>query len=93
MTHHPDLPVEEGILDKLELELGGAAVVVEQKPSLEELALVGSEELGGVGVVVQHPEGGDGNDDSGDAFKDEDPPKSQRKPDRFGETETHRHPW
>jgi hypothetical protein len=73
MTHHPHFPVQEGILDELVLEGLGAAIVVKRESSLHELSLLGAQELGGIRVIVKHPEGSTGDSDSSNTFKDEDP--------------------
>ena len=69
----PDLPVEESVLDELHLEFGTAAIVVEGQSGLQVFSLGLGQELGSVGVVVEHPEGGNGDDDGENTLKDKDP--------------------
>lgn len=69
----PDLPVEKSIPDELPFEGGAATVVVEQKSLLKHLSLVFGQKFGRVGVVVEHPERGDGGEDCHDALQDENP--------------------
>jgi hypothetical protein len=78
----PDFPVEESVLDELHLEFGTAAIVVEGESGLEVFSLGLSQELGSVGVVVEHPEGGNGDDDGEDTLKDEDPSLAVSSDDR-----------
>jgi hypothetical protein len=75
-TYSPNLPVEQCISGKLPLELVRAAVIVEEKTSLESFAFGLAQELCSVGVVVQHPERSDGHDYRDDSLEDEDPPPS-----------------
>jgi hypothetical protein len=52
----------------------GTAIIVEQQAALDKFALSVVQKLGRVGVIVQHPEGGDGDGDSKNTLEDKDPP-------------------
>lgn len=69
----PDLPVGEGVKDKLALELVRASIVVDVQAVLDVHTLGRVQELGRAGVVVHDKEGGDGDGDSEDTLEDEDP--------------------
>lgn len=70
---NPDLPVTEGILHELPIKgiREDRAVLFETAENL--LALVISEELGSVGVIVHDKEGHDSKDKGDEALNDEDP--------------------
>jgi hypothetical protein len=65
----PDLPVQECVSDESSLELVATAVIVEQESSLEHSSLIVLQELGRVGVVMKHPEGGDGDNNGEDTYE------------------------
>jgi len=72
-TYHPDLPVEESVLDELVLEGLRASIVVELESGNDEVTLLVGQELGSLGVVEQHPEGSCSDYDCRDSFKNENP--------------------
>jgi len=72
-SEDPDLPVEEGIFDEFIFEVLAATIVIEEEPLLERLTFGLSEEFSGGGVVIEHPERCDSDDDGKDTFEDEDP--------------------
>jgi hypothetical protein len=72
-TYDPDFPVEEGIFDEFVLVRLRTAVVVELESFDDKSTLILGEELGSVGVIVQHPERGNGDNDGSNTLEDENP--------------------
>ncbi|CCC11857.1 unnamed protein product [Sordaria macrospora k-hell] len=72
----PDLPVLEGSLEVLDVELIGKGRTIELETVGDLLTLRRLEKLGGLRVVVHGEVGDDGNDESQDTLQDEEPAPS-----------------
>ena len=70
---NPDLPVGEGSLEELHVELIREDGSILLKSADDFLLLTSREELGGIGVVVHDKESGDSSDKGHDTLNDEDP--------------------